>query len=173
MSETYWVFDPGEGKEIPLNVRVNKWGRIEIKRLPAHNFSGGETARLLEKKAAFVDIASGTFGERWTEEGVPVWSALKRRMPEESRRFNTPRQSQREAKQARYQELLGPEVLRTAVTTDLLRRRGRSSAISESGLSRQSSPDLVQELLRNPRLPARFPWPPAERVELWSRTRKR
>lgn len=168
MSRTIWVYDPDEGKEIPLNVRVNKRGDPVIKKLPDHNFSGGETPRLLEKKAAFIDIATTTFGQKWTGDRVPVWGALRREMPRANENFRNPRRSQREAKQARYRELMGPEILSRAVTMEALRRRNALPSRRARKAGRRAGPDPIDGLLANPLPPAKFPWP-SERDRLSNR----
>jgi hypothetical protein len=168
MSETYWVFDPVEGKDIPLNVRTNKRGRIEIKRLPAHNFSGGETPRLLEKKAAFIDSAASTFGEKRTENEFPVWKALRRDMPQAAQNFQNPRRSQREARQSYYRSLLGPEILDRAVMEDALRQGRAPPGRVVPVRNRPPKRDVIEELLSGRFGRAKFPWP-----NNWDRKRNR
>jgi hypothetical protein len=125
VSLTVWVFDPTEGKKIPLNIRKKKNGEVHITRLPLQNFSGGEIPRPLETKPAIIEVASGTFGKKWIVDGVPTWQALRDEMPRRTLEFKNPRRSVRGAKQEHYRSLVSPAVLEFVKDQEGIRWRYR------------------------------------------------
>jgi hypothetical protein len=152
---TLWVYDPDEKKEVALHVRRGPSGDVVIHRLPDHNFAGGETPRLLEKKAAFVEIATRTYGRRWEDGRSPVWGALETNMPTARAGFVHPLKSKRAEKQQHYRDLVGPEVLQRVA--DSGEGRARYFRRRPGGSRREHDAFAATEQRQDPK---RIPLPP-------------
>lgn len=157
MALTVRVYDPTKGEEIAVTVTRKPDGTLYLQELPAHNFAGSETPRLLEKKAAFIDIASRTFGQAWTRDGAAVWMRLKEEMPLATRSFVNKRRSQREERQKHLRDLVGSEVIRNYVQSDSRRWRFYRKERGETGGAATAPSDPVAALLRDPHRSAVFP----------------
>lgn len=160
MALTVWVFDPERDKEIAVSVQTHRNGKVFLTELAPHHFAGGETPRLLEKKAAFIDLVAKTFGQEWTRQGSPQNNVLREEMPIAQRSFRQPRRSVRESRQKHLRDLVGAEVLRTYVNSSSRRWRfvERTPGVRRMAVTAE---DPVAALLASPRAPAVFPLPRA------------